>query len=179
MDLKTFAEHMYPFWILGVMVLGLVIAAGQKHILRIERKPVLKWFAFLGIITAIRFLACKFFHLQGMGSSANQITALPPLVALTVWWEDLCHTVPLFIFRKLIGNNKWWTKLLHSILMTAVMVEFGLGHLYQSVLAAFLLSFYIPYTLKKGEQYGFGTIMICHVTYDFVTLIFVRYLLGM
>jgi len=177
MDLKTFASNMWPYWMLGVMVMATVIAAGQKHLIRVEKKPLLKWIAFLGAITLWRFFISKIVDLHSVGEGAKQVTMLPWPIAFTVFWEDLCHGLPLLILRKLIGVNKW-TRPIHLILTGIVMVEFGLGHMYQGPLAAVLLSFYIPYSVRKGEEHGFGTIMIGHMLYDLVTLLFVRYLIG-
>lgn len=174
MDLKTFASNMWPYWILGVMVMATVLAAGQKHLLRVEKKPLMKWIAFLGAITLWRFFITSIFPFH---APSNMVTSMSPLIAFTVFWEDLCHSLPLLILRKLIGVNKW-TRPIHFLLMCIVMLEFGLGHLYQGPMAAFLLSFYIPYAVRKGDEHGFGTIMIGHMLYDFVTFLFVRHLLG-
>jgi hypothetical protein len=176
MDFTTFASHMYPFWILGVCILGLVIAAGQKHWIRIEKSAVLRWMRFLAIITACRFAMSRlpWFHYLFDVKNASYI---PWTVTFTVFWEDACHGLPLFILQKLIGKANKWTRSIHFILLCITMFEFGIGHLYQGPMAAFLLSFYIPYSIKKGEEYGFGTVMMCHMMYDLVTLLFVQYLL--
>lgn len=44
---------------------------------------------------------------------------------------------------------------------------FGAGHLYQGYFVAALLSLY-PYfvSYKYGKKYGYGTVMLCHITYD-------------
>jgi hypothetical protein len=178
MNFKEFAEHMWPFWMLGVMIMGLVMAAGQKSLLRVEKKPLLKWIAFLGGLTIFRFLMCKITGYQPVGEGVKMISSVSPLIAFTVFWEDLCHGLPILILKKLIGVNKWCTKSAYMLMMLAVMVTFGLGHTYQGIWPAVFLSFYIPYSVQKGEQYGFGTIMIGHMLYDFVTFMFVRHLLG-
>ena len=165
---------MWPYWMLGVMVMVAVIAVGQKHLLRVEKKPVLKWIAFLGGITLWRLLLSKLVDLH---MTHNVVTSMSPFIALTVGWEDLCHSLPLFLVKKYV-KFKSWTKIFYYILMLCVMVEFGAGHLYQSPLATVLLSFYIPYSVKIGEKYGWGTLMINHMLYDFVTLVFVRHIIG-
>lgn len=175
MNFQEFASHMYPAWIWGALVFVAILAAGQKSLLRIEGKPVFKWIIFLAAVTLWRLFLYKVVSLNGTVS--KQVNFLPPLVALTVWWEDMCHGVPLLILRKLIGVNKW-TRPIHLFCTLATMLSFGMGHLYQGPLAACILSLYIPYSVRKGEQYGFGTIMICHMSYDLATMLFVSYISG-
>lgn len=176
MDFKTIAENLFPYWLLGVMVVLAVICAGQKHLLRVEKKPIINWMVFLAFITALRFLLTKLMNFNGIGSP-NTFSFLPWYVSLTVFWEDMCHGLPLVILKKLIGT-KWWTKFIHLPLLALVMIEFGLGHAYQGIFAIVLLGFYVPYSMRIGEKYGFGTLVLCHMLYDAVTLLFVQYIIG-
>lgn len=175
MDFKTIAQHMYPFWILGILIIGMVIAAGQKHLVRIEKKSIKKWAFFLLYITAWRIFLSKALHFNGIGD-LKSMAMLPLPMTLTVFWEDACHGLPLLILKKLIGKRKW-LKPLYWFLLVAVMIEFGSGHVYQGLLPAFLLSFYVPYSIKMGNKYGFGTVMLCHMSYDMVTLLLVQRML--
>lgn len=178
MEFKEIAEHLYPFWILGVMIMGLVITAGHGYLLRIEKKQIVKWTKFLLYITLWRMFLSKFLNFHGIGASPQSVNFLPLAVAATVFWEDACHGLPLFIFKKLTKGWKW-AKPLYWLLLSLVMIEFGMGHVYQGVLSAAILSFYIPFSVKMGEKHGFGTVMLCHMMYDFVTLFFVKYLMGL
>ena len=175
MGFKEFALRMYPFWILGILVIGAVIASGNKNLLRIEKSSVIKWVKFLMVITVLRTVLYKLMLHPYLDSAIKSAHFLPCTVAFTVFWEDAVHGLPLLILRKLIGVNKW-TIPIHFILTLLFMVEFGLGHVYQGPLMALILSFYIPYSVKLGDRRGFGTVMICHVLYDFFTLFFVKFL---
>lgn len=175
MNFTTFASHMYPFWILGIIIMGSIIAIGHKHLLRAEKKPIIKWVRFLFYITLWRLFMSKLLNFHGVSDPQN-IVLLPIATALTVFWEDACHGLPLLILKK-STKNRWWTKPIYWLALIIVMIEFGLGHRYQGPLAAVLLSFYIPYSVKMGEKYGFGTVMLCHMMYDLVTLLFTHYMI--
>lgn len=176
MDFKTIAEHMYPFWILGVLIILTVLAAGQKKLIRIEKQAIKKWMFFLLYVSAWRLLLSKVFHFNGIGD-LKAMAALPIPMTLTVFWEDACHGLPLLILKKLIGKRKW-LKPLYWFMLIATMIEFGSGHMYQGILPAMLLSFYVPYSIKMGNKYGFGTVMLCHMTYDASTLLLIQHMLA-
>jgi hypothetical protein len=169
---------MYPFWILGVLVILSVLKSGKKFLLRVKVKPVLKWCAFLIGLTVVRVALLKLAGYAGIHGPPQGLMMIPWAASLTVFWEDVCHGLPLVILQKLIGRKRWWAKALNSIALSIVMLSFGLGHLYQGPLVALLLCFYIPYSMKLGKQYGFGTVMVCHTLYDLVTFLFVKFFLG-
>lgn len=178
MDIKSVALDMYPYWLMGAGVLIATALAGFKKVLRIEKPAVIQWIKFLGIITVYRVLLFKLFpnfgHLQ---DAAKNIAIIPWPLTLTVFWEDACHGLPLYLLRKIIGT-KWWTWFIHVPLTALVMFEFGLGHLYQGVPAALLFSCYIPYSIKLGEKYGWGTVMLGHTLFDLTTILSIKFLLG-
>lgn len=168
---------MFPYWILGALVIGAVIAAGEKRLLRIERRPVIDWILFLIMVTVIRFVILKVLGIGILPGKNPNIILLPWAVSLTVYWEDACHSLPLEILRKLIGESIP-SLFIHIPALVATMISFGAGHLYQGVAAAVLLSLYIPYSRQAGRKYGFGTVIVCHMLYDLVTILFVRSMLG-
>jgi len=178
MDLKTIAENMYPFWILGVMVMGAVIAAGRKNLLRVETKPVINWSIFLVLLTVWRIMVAKFASYHGM-QGTEETFVIPWAASFTVFWEDACHGLPVLLLRQLIGVHRWWAKILNFAMLLITMLSFGMGHLYQGVLPALILCFYVPYSIRCGKKYGFGTVMACHMLYDLVTLLFIQYFSGM
>lgn len=173
MDFKIFAEHMYPCWILGIIAIILTLAAGKKHLLRIEKKAVWNWCKFLLYVTAIRFAISKL----NLGMYGNAPT-LPLAVPFTVFWEDACHGLPLLLLSNMLPDKKW-AKALYWVALVLFSISFGLGHLYQGLLAAFLLSFYIKYSVDMGRKYGIGTVMICHMMYDMATLLFIKLMSGL
>lgn len=179
MTFQEMALRMFPYWIMGLFMLFVTYQSKHRDLLRVEWKPVLKWMGFLGILTAYRAILFHFFSnndtLQDMTSGAMMI---PWQATLTVFWEDACHTLPLVILARALGNDKWWKKGLMWAAIAMVMVSFGLGHVYQGYWAAFFLSFYIPFTYKKGQEVGFGTVMICHSLYDLATILTLQFFLG-
>lgn len=178
MDFKTFALKMYPYWILGAGVLAATALAGLKDIIRIEKQAVFNFIKFLGILTLYRIVLFKLFPNFGpFHDAAKNITMIPWLATLTVFWEDACHGLPLYLLQKLIGTKKW-TWPIHGILTAMVMLEFGLGHVYQGLASAALLSLYVPYSIRYGKQYGFGTVMVCHTLFDLATILSMKVLLG-
>jgi hypothetical protein len=102
---------------------------------------------------------------------------IPWQTTLGVFWEDAVHALPLVLLGKMFANKTWY-KIAKWPLLAAVMCSFGAGHLYQGVLAACMLSFYIPFSMKMGEKHGFGTVMLCHMMYDLITLLSIGWIVG-
>lgn len=179
MDLKSMAAVMYPYWLMGAFVLWATVKGGYKNEIRVEKKAVWNWIKFLAIITCYRVVMFKLFaHSKTLEESAKVITQIPWPLTLTVFWEDACHGLPLLLMMKFIGTDKWWKWLIHVPIIAMVMLEFGLGHVYQGPIAAFALSFYIPYSIRLGRKFGFGTVMIGHTLYDLTTILSIKFLLG-
>lgn len=178
----TFAEiaiKMFPYWILGLFMIFATYNSKYRDLLRIEYKPLLKWCGFLVLVTIYRIAVFKIFEgreeLKDLTSGAMTI---PWQAALTVFWEDMCHGLPLAVLALYLGQDKIWKKVVVYAAIAITMFSFGLGHVYQGYMAAILLSFYIPYTYSKGQQVGFGTVMICHSLYDLVTILTLQAFLG-
>ena len=168
MTFEHFALQMYPNWIAGIAVMAYLVIQGKKEILRISKKPIMKWFAFLGFLTILRIILHQIAPI-----SSPAVLAIPWQVPFTVFWEDAIFGVPLLLFKQSIGDSRW-RKWAFWPMVALFQIVFGLGHMYQGVLPAILLSFYVPYTLKMGEKHGFGTVMICHMAYDLATILFLR-----
>lgn len=175
MDFQTIAQNMYPYWILGALTIAAVIAAGKKELVRVESKPLINWCIFLVFITIVRVILVKFAESQGATMPANAIRIIPWAASFTVFWEDAAHGMPLLILRMLLPKNRWYSKLIYFAALSMVMCSFGVGHVYQGLGVACLLSFYIPYSIRCGRKYGFGTVMLCHTLYDLVTMLFAQY----
>lgn len=179
MTFQEIAMRMFPYWMMGLFMLYAVYQSEHKDLLRVQYKSVARWVLFLGGLTLYRILVFNVFadseQLHDMTSGAAMI---PWQATLTVFWEDMCHTVPLVIFSRWLGNDKLWKKGLTWAAILFVMASFGLGHVYQGNFAALFLSFYIPFTYKKGQEVGFGTVMVCHTLYDLVTILTIQNVLG-
>ena len=167
MDFIQFASVMYPNWILGFGVFCLVMSTKERKLLKINWKGLFCWASFLLVLSVFRIAMVK---AEGVPED------MPPLISmwttLFVWWEDMAHAVPLALFKRLVGKKY---KYIYNILLLMTMFSFGLGHIWQSPFAAVLLSAYIPLAVRAGEKYGFGTVMIAHMAYDFCTELFLHY----
>lgn len=179
MTFTEMALRMYPYWIMGVIMILAVYQSKYRNLLRVERQPILKWGVSLIVLTIYRLIIFKLFSsnsmLQHMTSGAMTI---PIGATFMVFWEDACHGLPLVILSLSLGRDKLWKRMLTWAAIAVVMVSFGLGHVYQGYMSAALLSLYIPFTFKKGPQIGFGTVMICHSLYDLVTILTIKIFLG-
>lgn len=179
MTFTEMALRMFPYWIMGILTMIAVYNSEYRKLLRVEVKPLMKWILFLAVVTIYRIAVFHFLKgndkLHNMTEGAMMI---PWQATLTVFWEDACHGLPLAILGLALGNDKLWKKLLTWLAIFIVTVSFGLGHVYQGWIAATFLSLYIPFTLKRGKEIGFGTIMICHTLYDLATILTVKTFLG-
>lgn len=173
------AMRMFPYWIMGLFMVFAVWRSSHKDLLRIEPKTIGKWLLLLVGITVYRIII---FKLMSGNDKLHEMTSgamiIPWQATLTVFWEDACHSLPLVILARTLGNDKWWKKGIIGAAIAMVMISFGLGHVYQGYVAAAALSFYIPFTFKKGQQVGFGTVMICHTLYDLATILTIKHFLG-
>lgn len=180
MEFKSIALTMYPYWLMGIFVIMAVFLSGHKDTIRVDKKGLLSWARILGMVTIYRIVIFKLFsHNHVLQDMVKHVTAIPWPLTLFVFWEDACHGLPLLLIQRFLGTDKWWKKAIHGVLMGTVMLEFGLGHVYQGFIAAGLLSLYIPYSIKIAKKYGFGTIMIGHTMYDLVTILSLKFLAGL
>lgn len=179
MEFTELALRMYPYWIMGIFMLCVTYFSKYRYLIRIDWNSVAKWGIALFVVTLMRFIVLYLFRdTIKLSEIASGATTIPWQASLTVFWEDACHTLPLAILSIILGQDKLWKRILIRIAIVAVMISFGLGHVYQGYTAAILLSFYIPFTLKKGMQLGFGTMMIAHTMYDLVTMLTLHAFLG-
>lgn len=77
-------------------------------------------------------------------------------------WEDLVFSVALIYYPRKYLNPK-----ISTIIGIITSVLFGLGHVYQGYLWAFVTCFYPFYfSYRYGKKEGYGTVIALHVTYD-------------
>lgn len=179
MTFQEVAMRMFPYWMMGLFMLYATYQSSHRKLLKVDFKAVGKWCLFLLGLTAYRIAVFKIF--QGNQTLHDQTAGamiIPWQATLTVFWEDACHGLPLAILSRTLGKDKWWKKGLLGAAIAMVMVSFGLGHVYQGWIAAAALSFYIPFSLKKGQEVGFGTVMLCHTLYDLATILVMKAFLG-
>jgi hypothetical protein len=177
MTFTDFAIHMHPYWIFGGLMIWAVSKSSFKELLQINKKSLLKWTAFMAVVSVYRYFTLKLALSHGFNINLEPIRQLPLLGTMTVFWEDACHGLPLVILNRCLGSSKWFLPV-KAIALLLVMLSFASGHLYQGLLPAMLLSLYIPFSVKFIKDKGAGTIMIGHMLYDFSTLLIVKLLIG-
>lgn len=175
MDFSSIAADMYPFWIMGILVMLATVWSGNKKLLKIQGQTVFRWCIFLLLITAARTGLYSFLGYLGLGGPPRGLAGIPWVASLTVFWEDACHGLPLVILQGLIGTKKRWAKVVNWLALGIVSLSFGLAHVYQGLLAAVLTCCYVFYSMQAGKKYGFGTVMVCHSLYDMVTFLFMKF----
>ena len=80
-----------------------------------------------------------------------------------MFWEDCVFVLPIFLAFKYL-HKKWAITI--AIILSGI---FGFGHLYQGETAVLITSIYPYIAYRYGLKYGFGTIMLCHILYDYFT----------
>lgn len=176
MDIKTAVLHYYPYWILGIIMVIATLCSEHKDLMEVKPKSLLKFLRTMLTVTAFRCVMMYFF--PPTLASAAPILKIPLWLTATVGWEDAAHTLPLALAARFLGD-KVPAKVMIWALTAMMMVSFGLGHVYQGVFSACMISFYIPVVTNLGKKHGFGTVMLCHMMYDFITLLTVRLFLGL
>lgn len=178
MTIGQVALDMWPCWALGILMLTLTWKSEYRNLIRVEPKGVLKFAKTLAMIIVLRMLMLKFIYPEAMVESARYMSHLIPWQSLLgTFWEDACHTLPLALAGCMWGASKWYPKL-SKVALVLVALSFGSGHIYQGIVPAVAICFYIPVTLKLGKKYGFGTVMLCHIMYDLATLLSIKWMLG-
>ena len=177
MSFLDFAARMCPFWGFGALMGWAVWKSDYKDLLAFDKKAFAKFFLFMCALTVYRYIMLKIMIANGFGSHLDAVKSLPVGATMFVGWEDLAHSAPLVLLRKMIGTNKiTWP--IHGLCTAMVMTSFMTGHLYQGFFAAAFISLYIPFGVWFGQKRGFGTLIASHTLYDFLTIVTIKVALG-
>lgn len=156
--------------ILGIIFL-IIASVKDKYTVRIEWDSVAKFLSFMAVITCFRLGIHDLITEMGVGEGiipqGEKIMAnVSAYKFLIVFWEDAFFGLPIYYFTKKFKKKVWIP------LVVILSGLFGLGHLYQGIQFAILSAIY-PYFIsyRYGRKHGFGTVMICHTLYDFITYI--------
>ncbi len=178
MTFSDIVMRMFPYWIMGFIMLYAVWNSKHRELLRVSWPALKKFTKIMVLLTVYRAVIFHFFGDQPLlKDQASGAMMIPWQSALTVFWEDACHGMPLVLLSRWLEGKKW-AKWINRAAMAFVMVSFGLGHVYQGWFAAAFLSLYIPFSMKMGEKHGFGTVMIGHSFYDLITILTLQFFLG-
>jgi hypothetical protein len=179
MDLRPIIENMFPCWILGLAMMYLVKNSEHSDLLKVNLKGLLRFGKFLILLTVIRVLLIQFVASDQFLNGIKQTTEMIPWqLMFGVWWEDACNAMALVVISRLLEGRKWLSKL-GTPLIAAMALSFGLMHLYEGIGAVAMMTAYVPITMMLGRKYGFGTVMICHMAYDLLTVFTFKLMLGL
>ena len=179
MDFAEVAVRMWPLWLLGLFMVFAAWKTDNKDLIRIEKKPLMKFAKFLVFLTIYRLIVFHFLaHYPMVENASAAVQSIPWQMTFLVFWEDMSFALPLVFLKKLIGSKKWLQPI-YWLGMATMMLSFGSGHIYQGLLPALALSLYVPFSVSRGKMYGFGTVVLCHMPYDMSTILAVRLALGL
>lgn len=153
--------------IIGFVIIAFMLIFDRKMI-EFKIDKVTKFLTFMVIITAIRVAMSSFKGDLPSGLYNN----IPFWAYAIVPWEDAFYVAPMLYLQDLEQKSKW----LWWALVGALSIHFGLGHAYQGIMGVILTSFY-PYfiSFKYSKRVGLGTVMVCHVLYDMITVLTAKY----
>lgn len=192
---------------LGLMLYTRIV---DKHAMRVQLESVAKFLAFMAMVTCIRIAGYDFLAGNGIQPPGlpPELLEMGLWRLVLVFWEDAFYVLPIYLVsKKEVGSwikykvlqfqkkylKKGWipwigtkekSRNLKPVtwgLAVALSINFALGHAYQGVggvLITMLYPYFISY--RYGKKVGFGTVMICHILYDFITfytVFLMRYLL--
>jgi len=146
----------------------------NKNLIRIEWNKVASFLGFLALLFCIRysiFDIIKNINPQSIINIINNPTLryIHPYKFLLVFWEDAFFGISSYWILK------YFKKSISVPLVVLLSGVFGYGHLYQGLYAVICLSFYPFFVSRRyGLKNGFGTVMICHILFDFSTFLTFR-----
>lgn len=166
MILSTFS--MAPFWIVG----ALIIYTSRKmdaSLTRISWGPVFRFIRFMAYVTAFRLLIGPVVNTPKL--PFEELTRYVSL--LGVFWEDAVHVLPAMIMAR-IGLPSIFS----FVFLFFSSIAFATGHIYISPEWALITAIYPTISYHYGKKHGLGTVMICHILYDIITVLTVALMLG-
>jgi len=150
--------------IAGFIIL-LLFMLKDPHTVRVQWNSVATFVGFMVFLTFIRIAIMSFNYYHGGGVGMYFPTQVWTFALVP--WEDAFFVLPLVFLQKFKLTSKWF---IWYPAMIGMSIWFGMGHGYQGTSAIFITALY-PYfaSYRYGRKFGFGTVMCCHVIYDFMT----------
>ena len=173
-------EILWAYLFLIISSLGFIVYKRWKKdpIIRIDWMALAQFVGFMAIITMIRFCLADIFMMFFPEDVTTYVDAIKERISvgtvLFVFWEDIWFAMPIaWIMKNIHGKSKWASKIAITMVIL-ISVVFGMAHLYQGWFA-FIACLY-PFFISRhyGEKYGFGTVMLAHMFYDFITLMTIK-----
>lgn len=161
---------------MGIVNTGIVIAVVvllwhefyNRDMIRVEWDVVARFVAFLALVSCARIAYLE--HLITEHPIAENVIIYKQFSNmmyqsyhfLMVFWEDTVFGMSCYYLYKYLKKR------FAIPLIVLVSIFFGLGHAYEGLVAIGVASLY-PFFISRpyGEKYGFGTVAVCHILYDF------------
>ena len=155
---------------MGLIIFALVFIF-DRQLLRVEFSKVASFLGFLAFFVVFQ-LSLGSYTDTGIVNVPDHAWRRTWMIG-RVFYEDALWAIPLYYAFKIDWTKRKWIATALTIVSS---ISFGMGHIYQGMFAVFLTGLY-PYfiSLRFGRLYGFGTVMICHIIYDFAVTAILRY----
>lgn len=142
----------------------------KKELVRINWAVLAKFNAFMVFISFIRLALMDFKNQMAEGFIPPMPIQIDFWQLALVYWEDAFYAIPLYFLAKKLNGQKMWIWWTVGLAMSA---WFASGHVYLGSPLWTAITFFYPIFIsyRYGLMYGFGTVMIAHIMYDFYTLI--------
>lgn len=153
------------------LAIGTYLWLFDRKMLSLNLDKINSFIGFMVLVCVLRVclidFCSEFFQSELPTDSGIPLWYLP-----FVFWEDLFFGGLVYLSHKFIKNR--FISLLSIILIS---LWFASGHLYQGYYIAALTGIY-PYFIsyRFAKKNGFGTVMVCHILYDFITVLLVKFL---
>lgn len=178
MSFLDFLSKMYPYYFLGLIIFFSVYNSEYRKLLAFNKKSFFKFFTFMVFASIYRIVMIKTAAALGHGIYGLEVVKKLPIGGVFfVGWEDVVFSLPLVLLGRMIGS-RFLTWPIHAIVLLLTMASFASGHVYQGFIPAMFLSLYVPFGVYWGQKRGYGTLMACHVVYDFLTILAIKIALG-
>lgn len=131
----------------------------KRHVMRIRWDKVAEFVGFMVLVSFVRLALYSW--------TTNNIPSAIPDYGIPAWqfllvpWEDAFYVLPYLLTRKYLPNWLW------TSLFTFSCIWFASGHLYQGTVWAAITLLYPLISYKYSVKHGIGTVMACHVIFDF------------
>ena len=126
----------------------------KNRLLEVKWEIVAKFLAYMFLIAMVKF-AVPSQYVDNTSVTSH----------LFVFWEDVIFSMSIYYIKDVLKQPKkiWIPFAVFSSLL------FGYYHLGYGVIWALITVLYPYYfSYKNAVKYGFGTVMICHIYFDFI-----------
>jgi hypothetical protein len=154
--------------LVGFFIILLIFIFDRKN-LDVKTDKITKFLTFMALVTAFRLALNSF-----QGNLPQGGLGIPFYMFAIVPWEDAFYVAPL-LYLDYMRETKWG-RYMWNTLAIALSIHFGLGHAYQGLFGIAITSLY-PYfvSYKYSKRTSLGTVMVCHILYDMITVLTMKY----